>query len=190
MKQILPVLSFLLLITLLGCGNKNMGDESQTWRTLINEHMGSEVQVPEYEDLDISKVYVTYHKNGEPTSFSIVYTQDKGDLNEHFTSSENRREFEEVYNSKILYDKFDGDESIRLHVQKGIESVDYVRGERININDIEVAIEETIGYVIHQYHVFVYENNRYIIGYHLDHYTEEEAIRYTQAFVEKIPKQK
>lgn len=189
MKQLLLLISFLLLITLLGCGNDKQGEEEHQYlSTVISEHMGTEVHLPAYKDLDISFVY-SYNADGGGKSVDVFYTQDKGKLNKHYSNRDEVKLAEEQMNMQILYGPYDGAESISFSIQNGDTKLEDMSGERLVVNDIEFIVQDTAIFHNIRYHLFIYDDYRYWLGYQLDHYTDEEALSYTQSYIEGLPKQ-
>ncbi|MDQ0254833.1 hypothetical protein J2S74_002212 [Evansella vedderi] len=142
---------------------------------MINEEMDTEVHLPVFEDLDISFVYVTYYNNGDARYVDIHYSEDV---------DEEVVEIREYQDRKFLYGPYDLDTVIMYTFDKGI--IGNVTGERIIVNDIEVVMQETVTEDLFQFHLFVVNDNRYVIGYKRDFFTWEEAMERTKEIINSM----
>ncbi|QOY36616.1 hypothetical protein AWH56_002770 [Anaerobacillus isosaccharinicus] len=89
-------------------------------------------------------------------------------------------------NTEILYGPYSVDTVIMLSFDKTSLDISNVSGERIHINEIEVVIQENKDNDPFEFHMFIAGGGKYVIGYRLDYFKEEEALEKTKEIVYSI----
>jgi len=175
MKRLLVLFSLVSLI--LGCSNENTGKGIKILNSKINQEMGTEVYIPQFEGLEVSLAYISYDTFGDPSSIVIQYSQNPGNI---------LLEFIEHPNVKALYGPYDTDAIVIFSFDKKDKSIENVSGERIKVNGTEIVIQDSVDSHNFQTQMFMHEDNKYVIGYKLDALTEEEALRRTEEVISNL----
>ncbi|WP_143521182.1 hypothetical protein, partial [Pseudomonas sp. 2995-1] len=86
--------SIFIVTTLIGCSSGNEGEEFNKLNQNINEEMGTDVFLPQFDDLDVSFAYVSYTSDGEAESVDVQYSE---------SVAEEVVDHMEYQNTEILY---------------------------------------------------------------------------------------
>ncbi|WP_096154090.1 MULTISPECIES: hypothetical protein [Bacillus] len=172
------IVSIILVTAGFGCSSDKEGkEEFKNLNQRINEEIGKEVFLPQFDDLDLSFAYVSYNNEGKARSVDVQYSK---------SVSEDIVEHMEYPNTEILYGPYNVDAVIMFSVDKSYGEISNFSGERIHINEIEVIISENIENDPFQVHMFIFNESRFVIGYKLDYFTQEEALEKTKEVVYSI----
>ncbi|MDG5787331.1 hypothetical protein QA612_07475 [Evansella sp. AB-P1] len=171
------LVSIFLITAVVGCSNDIENEEIKNLNQKINEEMDTEVFLPQFDDLDLSFAYVSYSNNGEARSVDLQYSKNTAeDVVDHM----------EYSNIKILYGPYNTDVVLMFSFDKNYADITHVSGERVQVNEVEIVIQENLETESFQFHMFTYNNNRYVIGYRLDYFTEEGALDSTEEIIYSI----